>query len=129
MLRDSLLLDDLEVHAFTRDGNPLCLYGDPAYPLWVHLQSPFKDVQLTQQMKEFNTSMSSVRVSVEWLFGDVVRTFKCLDFRQNLKIGLSSVGKMYVVAALMENAFTCLYGNLTSKYFNLPPPTLQNYLS
>ena len=129
MLRDSLLLNDLDINAFTRDGNPLCLYGDPAYPLRVHLHFPFRDVQLTQQMKDFNNSMSSVRVSVEWLFGDVVRTFKCLDFKQNLKLGLSSVGKMYVVAALMENAHTCLYENLTSKYFNISPPTLQNYFS
>lgn len=107
MLRDSLLLNDLEAHAFTRYGNPLCLYGNPAYPLRIHLQSPFKDVQLTQQMKEFNSLMSFVRDSVDWHFG--------LDFKQNLKIGLSSVGKMYVVAALMENALTCLYENLLSE--------------
>ena len=39
--------------------------------------------------------MSAVRSSVEWLFGDVINYFKSLDFKKNLKIGLSSVGKMY----------------------------------
>ena len=29
--------------------------------------------------------MSSVRVSVEWLFGDIVRSFKFLDFKNNFK--------------------------------------------
>ena len=104
MLRDSGLLDDLEVHAFNLNGNPLCIYGDPAYPLRVHLQTPFRNNPLTAQMQDFNKSMSSVRTSVEWVFGDVVSSFKCIDFKKNLKIGLSSVGKMYVVCALMRNA-------------------------
>ena len=28
-------------------------------------------------------------------FGDVVKSFKAVDFKSNLKIGFSSVGKMY----------------------------------
>lgn len=39
----------------------------------------------------FNESMSAVRVSVEWLFADVINYFKFIDFK-NLKIGLSQVG-------------------------------------
>mgnify|MGYP001800002814 CR=1 FL=1 len=31
------------------------------------------------------------------------------DFKKNLKIGLNSVGKMYVVCAILRNALTCLY--------------------
>ena len=41
----------------------------------------------------YNAEMSSVRVTVEWLFGDVINDFKFLDFKKNLKIGMSSVGK------------------------------------
>ena len=48
--------------------------------------------------------MSSVRQAVEWIFGDIVNFFKFLDFKKNLKIGLSSVGKMYIVSALLHNA-------------------------
>lgn len=107
----------------------MCIYGDPAYPLRVHLQSPFRDARLTPEMQAFNASMSSVRVSVEWIFGDVVNSFKFVDFKKNLKIGLSSVGKMYVVCALLQNAITCLYGNKTSNYFKLDPPTIQEYFA
>ena len=107
----------------------MCLYGDPAYPLRVHLQSPFTNARLTPDMKAFNESMSAVRVSVEWTFGDIINSFKFLDFKKNLKIGLSSVGKMYIICALLQNAITCLYGNQSSRYFDLEPPTVQEYFS
>ena len=129
MLRDSGLLADLELHAISPTGEPMCLYGDPAYPLRVHLQAPFRDARLTPEMEAFNQSMSRVRVSVEWIFGDIVKSFKSMDFKSNLKIGLSSVGKLYIVCALIQNAITCLYGNQTSEFFELEPPTLNEYFS
>ena len=70
--------------------------------------------------------MSEVRVSVEWLFGDILNYFKFLDFKKNLKIGLNAVGKMYIVCALLNNARSCLYGLQTSNYFG-NPPTLEEY--
>ena len=127
MLAESGLLQDLERYAFSTGGQPMCIYGDPAYPLRVHLQGPFQGAALTPQMEMFNASMSSVQVSVEWLFGDILNYFKFIDFKKNLKIGLSSIGKTYVVCALLRNALTCLYGNLTSEFFELDPPSLQDY--
>lgn len=129
MLAASGLLTALENHAFSPDGDPMCIYGDPAYPLRVHLQAPFRGAVMTPAMREFNRSMSSVRVSVEWAFGEVVRSFRCLDFKSNLKIGLSSVGKMYLVSAIIQNALSCLYGNITSTFFNLDAPSIQEYFS
>ena len=41
-------------------GQPMCVYGDPAYPLRVHLQGPFKYGVLTNQLKAYNASMSAV---------------------------------------------------------------------
>ena len=71
--------------------------------------------------------MSSVQNAVEWVFGDILNYFKFIDFKKNLKIGLSAVGKMYSVCALLRNALTCLYGSTTSSYFKDNPPTLQEY--
>ena len=105
----------------------MCIYGDPAYPLRVHLQAPFRVDRITPEMAEYNQSMSRVRVSVEWIFGDIVNSFKFMDFKKKLKIGLSQVGKMYIVSALLRNALTCHYGNTTSQFFQLEPPTLQEY--
>ena len=129
MLMESNLLHQLELSAFSSTGEPLCLYGDPAYPLGVHLQAPFRGAVITPQMQLFNSSMSAVRTSVEWLFGDIINYFKFLDFKKNLKIGLSAIGKMYVSCAIFRNALTCLYGNQTSNFFNLNSPTLQEYFS
>ena len=95
----------------------------------VHLQAPYRGAVMTQQMQEFNTSMSAVRTSVEWLFGDILNYFKFVDFKKNLKIGLSAVGKMYIVCAVLRNALTCLYKNQTSDHFNFEPPTLQEYFN
>lgn len=129
MLRDSGLLDDLQNHAISPTGEVMCLYGDPAYPLRVNLQAPFRDARLTPAMEAYNLAMSRVRTSVEWIFGDVIKSFKALDFKSNLKIGLSTVGKMYVVCALMRNAITCMYGNQTCDFFGLEPPTINEYFS
>ena len=78
-------------------------------------------------MKEFNTQMSAVRVSAEWLFRDVINTFRFMDFKKNLKIGMSSVGKAYIVCVLLRNALTCLYKNNTSEYFSIAPSRLERY--
>ena len=129
MLAESGFLRDLTTHAFPPTGRPLCIYGDPAYPLRMHLQAPFRNAaRLTPQMELFNTSMSKVRMSVEGIFGDVINDFKFLDFKKNLKMGLSAVGEMYIVGAILRNCLTCLYGNQTSEHFDVCPPVLEDYL-
>ena len=76
MLADSGLMQDLERYAFSPTGDPMALYGDPAYPLRVHLIVPYRAAGIRRQMEEFNKCMSTVRVSVEWLFGDIINFFK-----------------------------------------------------
>ena len=129
MLAESGLYNNLQQFALSTHGEPICIYGDPACPLHVHLQAPFCHGNIVQDMQDFNRSMSQVRVSVEWLFGDIVNYFKFLDFKKNLKIGLSKVAKMYVVGALLRNALTCMYKNTTAVYFELEPPALNEYFA
>ena len=128
MLVESGLLANLEEYAVSETGQPMCVYGDPAYPLRPQLQAPFRGAVLTDDMKRFNTAMSSVRVSVEWLFGDVVNQFKFVDFKKNLKVALSPVGKIYITSAVLNNALICMYGNNTSTFFGIDPPTVHEYL-
>ena len=64
MLADSSLMQDLNHHAYLTAGHPMCIYGDPAYPLRVYLQVLFKNAVLTPQMHAYNAAMSSVRISV-----------------------------------------------------------------
>ena len=71
--------------------------------------------------------MSSVRVSVEWIFKDISNYFKFLDFKNNFKVQLSAVEKMYIACTLLQNASCCLHSSATSKYFEVQPPTLQEF--
>ena len=84
LLAMSNLLQDLRQFSYDVNDQVLCLFGDPAYPIWRHLQSPFCGVHLNQQQRDFNKSMSQVRVTVEWVFGDVINYFKHMDFKKNL---------------------------------------------
>ena len=54
--------------------------------------------------------MFEVRTTVESLFGEI-KTLKFVNFSSQVKIGLSSVGKIYLVNEILENVKTCLYGN------------------
>ena len=76
ILRESGHLGLLKQHSFSPDGNLLCIYRDPAYPLRPQLQAPFRDAHLEEDQELWNQGMSAVRVSVEWLFGDIVKYFK-----------------------------------------------------
>ena len=88
ILAESGFLQDLTTRAFSPIGRPLCVYGDPAYPLRIHWQAPFRITgRLIKKMELFSTSMSKARMSVEWIFGDVINDFKFLDFKKKLKDG------------------------------------------
>ena len=126
MLHESGLLASLQQIAF-HNNQLLCLYGDPAYPLGVHLQAPFRNRDLMPEMREFNKAMSGVRVSVEWMFGNITKYFSFVDFERQMKVNLSAIGKNYCVAALLQNANTCLYENIVSQTFELQPPTVHEY--
>ena len=129
MLADSQLLTYFSQYAVFSTRQAMCLYDDPAYSLRVNFMAPFRNGVMTPQMEEFNKCMSGVRVSMEWLFGDIIQYFKFMDLKKNLKIGLSSIGKLFVACALLRHALTCLYGNTTSRYFNLSSPTPEEYFA
>ena len=86
MLADSNLFADLNRYALSPAVQPLCIYGDPAYPLRVNLQSPFRNAVLTAQMEAYNEAMSSVMFFEDWLFADILNYFKFLDFKKNFKL-------------------------------------------
>ena len=127
MLARSGLLQMLQHYSIAQDGSILCIYGNPTYPLRPQLQRPFRSAQKTPLQKAWNKAMSSVRVSAEWVFGDVINYYKCLDFCKNLKIQLSTAGKMYIVCPLLQNARSCFYGNSTSSFFDCNPLSIQEY--
>ena len=47
MLGESGLYDSISQYVFSRNQTPMCIYGDPAYPLRMQLQAPFRQVEAT----------------------------------------------------------------------------------
>ena len=76
---------------------------DSAYPLGLHLQALFRNMQFTPQMVLYYKkamSESELQVTVEWLFGREGNYFKLfIDFKNLLRVNMSAVGKFYIVCA------------------------------
>ncbi|KIJ40478.1 hypothetical protein M422DRAFT_101351, partial [Sphaerobolus stellatus SS14] len=125
--KESGLSKLLEKHFWTPEGQPLFLYGDPAYSVGPHIMSPYKGPVLTPQQQVFNNAMSRIREPVEWLFKEVTQQFAFLDFARSQKILLSPCGLYYLVAILLCNAHTILHYPQIPQYFTCSPPTLQEY--
>ena len=103
------------------------LFGDKGYPIEAEVISPFRG-NLSQVERDFNQRMSLARICVEWGFAGVCSQWQLPNSWLRLRINLVPIGQYYVVAALLFNCMACLYGNQTSQYFNVQPPTLAEYL-
>ena len=82
MLNESGLLQQLQQHSYGTYANSLCMYGDPAYPLRLKLQAPFRGPGLTQNKMLYNKAMSKVRIAVEWVFEDITNYFAFLTSKK-----------------------------------------------
>ena len=112
MLARSRVLNQLQWFSVDTNRNPLCIYGDPAYPLYLHLQGHFRGAGLTPIQSAWNESMSKVRVSVEWIFGDIINYFKFLLLL--LRLQLRSLSKGVPSSHLKKDqrlilGHTCIY--------------------
>jgi hypothetical protein len=127
LFRESGVENEIQHYRGAR-GQRMYLYGDSAYALKPCMMTPFSSVNITPDKTEFNKNMSKVRQCVEWSIGKTINLFAFLDFKKNQKLLLQPVGKYYVVATLLCNFHTCVYGSQTGRYFQLAPPTLANYI-
>lgn len=108
-------------------GRALRIYGDAAYALSPHVFAPFKDARTDLQLR-WNAGMASCRISVEWSFGKLHALFSFLSFYRCMYLLHCDVNSWVVAATLLANCHTCLRGSQTAMYFNVDPPTLEEYL-
>ena len=62
-------------------------------------------------------------------FGKVVQLFAGVDFVKKMKLYEQPVATNYLVATLLTNCHSTLYGNVVSSYFKVPTPELEDYLA
>ena len=82
MLAMSGLLDALQRYSVSPYGNTSCIYGYPTYPLRPCFQAPFRGAALTPNQQAWNKSRKEDRVSVEWIFGDIIITLSFWTLRK-----------------------------------------------
>jgi hypothetical protein len=127
MLSMSRILDILQNHPVFRH---YCMYGDPAYGCRDCICCPFPLAELDSFEAEFNSSMSSVRESVEWSFHLIKSQWAFVNWDRKMKVRNSPIGMIWLVATLLTNCLTCTKprGNQISMYFSMYPPTVEEYL-
>jgi len=114
----------------------LGIKGDSAYPWLLDLSSYHKVSRegpaLTERQKNENRVLKVIRESIEWNYGSTAAMFKYLVNLEKLKIMKGTkTRKVYIVASILRNCHTILYGCQTSNFYNLSKesfPTLQQYL-
>ena len=66
--------------------------------------------------------------STEYVFGNIVNYFAFLEKNLKKKVQLGAVGKMNSDCAFLTNDEMRLYQPMTSSYFAIEPPQLDDYL-
>ena len=112
------------------DGtNPIyALYGDLAYAQNAYVLGGFCNVGTNSDEAAYNRLLSSVHITVEWGFTELVDHWKFLDFQSAMKIFQCPVAQYYVNAAFLSNIQNCLLGYRTQQYFNAQQLTIDEYL-
>jgi len=116
-------MPQLENFSHDQQGHALCIWGS-----CIPNKSPFAITFPRgnfERPKVINKAMSKCQVSVEIGSLMTISYFKFVDFKKNLKLGLSPIDKMYIVCTLLHNARACLYGTSTSRFFEMDPHELK----
>lgn len=108
-----------------------CVYGDSGYGENPVIRRPFSNAATLQDQlkRQQNKAMSSVRQAVEWGFKEVNTKFAFVDYKKQMRLFEKLVNVLYRVAVLLANCHNCLHPNQASKYFDLEPPNVEDYLS
>ena len=110
------------------NGAVYAMYGDLAYAQSIFLLRGFWKPPTGSDEALFNRQMSSVQITVEWGFRDVVEKWKFLDFCSAMKIFEMPVVEFYTNGAFLSNICNCLYG-IRQQYFGAVQLMLDDYLN
>jgi hypothetical protein len=126
LFRRSNINDRLNTICHTIGTSNYSMFGDSAYN---------NDTNISSYMPnnhDFNKAMKGVRVQIEWNYGHTASLFPLVANKKKLQILKSRyIHHVYVVATILRNIHSCLYGNQTMLYFNisLPDDMLHRYLT
>lgn len=130
MLHHSDLQQWILSHAPHPSGAMYSVYADAGYAQVPGILRPYADALIHTKHEAFNQAMASSRISVEWAFGEIVQRWASVQYKPSTKLLDGSKPAMtYYVAALLSNCVTCLRPGIISQYFDVCPPSLEEYIS
>ena len=104
LLHESQLLEQLQTVMPEDGNNPIyALYGDLAYAQSAYVLGGFHNVDMDSDEAAYNRLLSSVHITVEWGFAELVEHWKFLDFRLAMEIFQCPVAQYYINAAFLSN--------------------------
>jgi hypothetical protein len=126
-------------------GHRICAAADGGFPISDVLQTRIVAPVLTPAQILYNTALSSVRESIEWVIGKVFTLWEYINwcvpplfcssklpntfFRYMcLSVGRSPVGIVCEIAFFLTNCHVCFNGSESSSFFGIDPPTIEEYL-
>jgi hypothetical protein len=108
--------------------NGFFVLGNSAYPNNDVMLSIYRGRNLPLAAQAFNMVMFPIRTCVECGYAKTVRYWAFIDFKKQMKVRGTRVEVYWHVSAFLTNAILCAWGsNQISKYFDLPPPTLEQF--
>ena len=122
-------MDEILPRVLSGEGKQYCIYGDSGYNQRWFIDVPFQGSNIFPAQCAFNKAMSSVRISVDWIFKEVKLQFSAIDFKRKMKVREHPVGMIYLASILLSNFRNCLHPNQMSRYFDCPPPDLTTYVN
>ena len=128
MLTESGILDKLRT-LFAEQGVVYALYGDLAYAQNIYVFGGYNAPAPDSPEAVFNQVMSSVRISVEWGFSNVLQRWQHPDFQRAMKLFRTPIAQQYINCVFLNNIFNTVYGCSTSEYFECEMMTVESYLS
>ena len=133
---DGYIFRKSNLENFWKSNPSSCNYrkiADSAYPTTNWTLSLFKKVpgqNMDADCQAFNNRYSPLRTCVEWGYGKIVKHWAFIDFRKQMRIENSRMEAMWQLAFWLTNVVTCACGsNQISEFFELVPPTLEEYLT
>ncbi|XRB21875.1 hypothetical protein RI054_29g117240 [Pseudoscourfieldia marina] len=84
---------------------------------------------LSPQRRELNLLASGLRIAAEWGFAYVHANFQWYRAASKQKLGELPLRNVWLAGVILANAFAILKPNQTSKYFDVEPPTLEEYFN
>ena len=101
LLRNGIIPQCPKVIAEGEEAVPICILGDPAYPLLPYLMKDFAKGGSTEQEQFFGYRLSSARMVVECAFGRLKSHFGIL--RRAMDIGMANLPSTILACFILQD--------------------------